>query len=412
MIHWTRWKHRLPRPLRRRLKRVYTRLWCRLHRKEIAGWRRTLQGILAGHPGAGDPILFLPTVSWHIHLFQRPQQLAMAFARQGRLVFYGEVAYRSKSPPGFRPWSKGLYIARVPMEVFARAGMRPILYVLAYNAGYLDLFPRARILYEYIDELEVFTDYPLDELTYQHERLLRTADVVSATAMNLHERVRTLRPDAVLAPNAVDYAFFRRGLETTAEPPQDLAEWLQPGRPVVGYYGALAQWFDFELLTDVARRLPGWQFVLIGPDYDGSAARLKRDPLPNVVWLGPRPYERIPSYAKYMDVLTIPFRLNPVTHATSPLKLFEYMCARKPIVTTPMRESARYPVVLTAATADEFVAALHRARELAQDPEYLDRLDRTARENTWDARAQRLLQALERAASAVAIPETRAPGFP
>lgn len=388
-------KHHIPRPLRRFLKRSFTRAWTWYHRKDIFRWGNELESILTSSPTNMDPILFLPTVSWHIHLFQRPQQLALAFARKGRLVFYGEVAYRSDSPLGFRQWIPGLYIARVPMEVFAYKLSCPILYVLAYNAGYLDLFPNRRILYEYIDELEVFTDYYLPELRFQHARLLKEADVVSITAKNLWQEAQASRPDALYLPNAVDYDFFTARLAEVTSPPEDLQPILMKNTPIVGYYGALAHWFDYGLLFSVAERLPEWQFVLIGPDYDGTLPRTRMASKPNITWLGPKPYPNIPCYARFMDVLIIPFHLNPITHATSPLKLFEYMCAGKPIVVTPMKEASSYPGVLSADTPDNFVSQLQKAWDLRNDSEYRAILEETARANTWDARADALLASLE-----------------
>jgi hypothetical protein len=38
----------------------------------------------------------------------------------------------------------------------------------------------------------------------------------------------------------------------------------------------------------------------------------------------------------------IPFRINEITEAVSPIKLFEYMALGRPIVTTDMAESRKY----------------------------------------------------------------------
>jgi glycosyltransferase involved in cell wall biosynthesis len=99
---------------------------------------------------------------------------------------------------------------------------------------------------------------------------------------------------------------------------------------------------------------------------------------------------------RHFDVATIPFRLNAITHATSPLKLFEYMAACKPVVITPMQESMRYAGVLVARDALEFSAQLDRALEMRHDQTYLATLKRVAQENTWEARARQILAHLPR----------------
>src|SRR6202008_155375 len=148
-------------------------------------------------------------------------------------------------------------------------------------------------------------------------------------------------------------------------------------------YGALARWFDAPLLDAVARENPDWRFVLIGQELDQSLAGeplLQRE---NVRWLGPRDYETLPGYLASFDVATIPFRINPITLSTSPLKLFEYFAAGKAVVTTPMPECEAFPGVEIAADASAFSSALKRARERGKDSGFRERLRALGRANSW-----------------------------
>jgi glycosyltransferase involved in cell wall biosynthesis len=86
--------------------------------------------------------------------------------------------------------------------------------------------------------------------------------------------------------------------------------------------------------------------------------------------------------------------VNDLTHAVSPLKLFEYMAAGKPVVITPMEESMRYPGVLVAQDSQEFSARIDEALELRADQDYLQTIQKVANENTWQVRAQQIKQAL------------------
>jgi glycosyltransferase involved in cell wall biosynthesis len=169
---------------------------------------------------------------------------------------------------------------------------------------------------------------------------------------------------------------------------------VENGRPIAGYYGALAKWFDYRLLKSVAVLLPNWYFILIGLDYDGSVNRSRVLEYPNILWLGSKPYEKIPSYLKYFDVATIPFRLNEITHATSPLKLYEYMAAGKPIVTTAMNECQKYPPVLIAKDANDFALKLENSLSMRSDQAYQNSLCEWAEKNTWEQRAAQILSAV------------------
>ncbi|HWX23918.1 MAG TPA: glycosyltransferase, partial [Vicinamibacteria bacterium] len=347
-------------------------------------YERALAKIVAEEGRGREVFVFAPSIEWDLALFQRPQQMARALAREGALVFFAEPEH-SKRPPGFQKIEERLYLAHVPIDVF-RALESPFVFVLSWNKEHLNAFRSPRILYDYIDDLSVFPR-DLTLLKQNHEALTQNATLVLATAKSLHREVTLLRPDSLLCQNAADYDHFQTARDRSATPPKDLLPLLERRLPIVGYFGALARWFDFDLLLEVATARPMLSFLLIGPDYDHT---LPGHPLlrrPNVRWLGPRPYAEIPRYLRHFDVATIPFRLNKITHATSPLKLFEYMAGGVPVVITPMDESMGYDTVLVAKDAEEFARKIDDALVLRSDPRFLNRLDRVARENTWTHRA-------------------------
>jgi glycosyltransferase involved in cell wall biosynthesis/SAM-dependent methyltransferase len=354
--------------------------------------RRQLARILREHADPREVVVFAPSVEWDLPLFQRPQQMAKAFARDGALVFYCEPEH-SGAQAGCVEILPNLYRCNFPVEEL-RVIPSPAVVVFAYNERWLKAFDRPRVIYEYIDDLSVFP-YDQSQLQESHNRLLQTADVVVATAKRLHDEVLPSRADALLNPNGVDYLHFARVREKGAKVPEDLQPILKRQQPVIGYYGALAKWFDYGLLQQAAAARPNYQFVLIGPDYDGSLPQSGVLNAPNVYWLGLRKYNDLPDYLACFDTAMIPFCLNDITHSTSPLKLFEFMSAHKPVVITAMHESMRAEGVLVADNPDEFCDRLDEALTLKADPHFLAKIDREALKNTWDERAEEILSALK-----------------
>jgi hypothetical protein len=112
-------------------------------------------------------------------------------------------------------------------------------------------------------------------------------------------------------------------------------------------------------------------------------------------YLGPKPYESLPTYVAHCDVMAIPFVLNSITHACSPVKLFEHMAAGKPVVATPMREILKYQSVSFAQTPEDFVRHIETSLRLREDPAYRQTLEHEARENTWQDRAEELRKAID-----------------
>lgn len=352
-----------------------------------------LEAILARHKDASRVIVFPPSVEWNLHLFQRPQQMAMAYALQNCLVFYCDPNY-SSAAPGFHKIKDNLFGFKGDMGIF-KTIPRPTVVVFSYNKEWIANFQQPQVVYEYIDELSVF-QRDLKKLKNDHDMLLETADVVIATARRLLEQVQPARPDAILCPNGVDFDHFHKAaMENPSIPaPNDMLPILAEGKPVIGYYGALARWFDYRLVKETAEHCPDWNFVLIGPDFDGSiftSGVLEKE---NIHWLGVRDYAVLPGYLKCFDVATIPFQVNEITHSTSPLKLFEYMAGGKPVVITPMQESLHTGGVLVADGVEEFIQKIKEGLSLRKDPGYLELLERTALENTWQKRAGLILDHL------------------
>ena len=356
-----------------------------------------LAGIVAAHPDAPGFVVYPPGIGWDIDLFQRPQQMALAFAHQGYPVIYTLSAKHRADLLGFRSGGPGLYLCYLPEELMDVLEQVPnsIYLSYVYNFDWRHHLNDPISVYEHIDHLEVFEHvHPKHDLERWYAEAIHQADVVAASAADLLEEARQERPDAVLVPNGVDYRHFA-GFEATGATPDGLEPILERGGPIIGYYGAIAEWVDYDLIEHAANALPEFSFVFIGPDYDGSMDRSGAFELPNVSWLGPRPYRDLPAYLHHFDVATIPFIVNEVTHAVSPLKLFEYMAGATPIVTPALRECTRYRAVLVANDSEEYVAKLEQALELRADPDYLALLDRTARANTWDKRVGTIIDAVE-----------------
>lgn len=353
--------------------------------------REQLSHVLARVAASRGAVIFLPSVGWGIHLFQRPHHLARVFARLGYVAIF-DSSNAADRVDGFREIEPNLFLFSGSPQLLHEVPA-PLLWAFPYNFHLADGYPKpVRTVYDWIDDLGVF---PQERalLERNHARGLAEATLVASVARTLHEQARAVRPDALYLPNGVEYERFA----APAAPPRDadLLSFLTPGTPVAGYYGALAEWFDYPLLEKVAASKPDWRFVLIGPQYDES---LPGQPLlerPNVKWIGPRDYVTLPGYLSLFDVATIPFRINAITQATSPLKLYEYFAGARPVVTTPMTECQAHPEVRIAATADEFAAALDAAREQGRDPDFRAHLRAVARENSWSARVMAVLRALD-----------------
>ncbi len=337
-------------------------------------------------------VIMLPTIGWDIALVQRPHHLARALARRGCVVVFDCSNSAAEDFLGFRDVEENLLLYKGPIE--GLTGLRePVLWTLPYNAGSVDFWLGRRIVYDCIDDLAVFP-YDQDVLRRSHERMLREAEIVTCVSRPLLEECLRTRPDTLYLPNAVDVDHFAMR-PADVEPPEALRPVLGAGRPLIGYYGALASWLDVDLVETAAGRRPEWSFVLIGQRLADAPDLARLAALPNVYVLPPQPYREIPELLARFDVAFIPFVVNEITHATSPLKLFEYFAGGKPVISTPMPECAAFPEVRIVRDGEELAGVLDAALGDSRDPDRRARLRELATENSWRARVDAVLAALE-----------------
>ncbi|MBQ7714771.1 MAG: glycosyltransferase [Clostridia bacterium] len=355
---------------------------------------------------------------WNASLFQRPQHISSSFSNKRCLVFY-EVTQMTDEVNAIEKISDNLYLVNF-QNVYINDLLLSALdtavapkYLQFYSTDWTLGADEVRkyinkgykVLYEYIDEispdLSGTKDLPAN-IKEKYELAMNDADnvYVVATAEILKEDVLRRRGDRnfVFSTNGVDYEFFK---DLSCEPELDaeFEDIINDGKITVGYYGAMARWLDYEII-DKAVSTGKYSFVLIGVRYDDSLDSSGILELDDVHFLGQIDYKVLKYYASKLDILTIPFEINVITSATSPLKLFEYMALGKPIVTTAMNECMKYSSPLIAHSKDEFVSLLDKAAELRGDPEYMKLLDREARENSWDGKTDEILRMITNAENA------------
>lgn len=337
--------------------------------------------------------VFPPSLDWIGQLFQRPQQMALALAEQGCQVVYFQHREHWEAEP-FREIRPRLLLCSVPVEAFWELpSERLITYAMTWNCR-LALAPNVdQIIYDLVDDLSVFPGSQT-RLASDHLAITARSRLVLATSENLLAQVKILRPDSLLCPNGVDQTFFALARNADLAAPKDLLPILADGKPLAGYIGALAPWVDYSLLEFSAKSRSDWHFVLVGPSHDQSLPASLLE-LPNLHWLDAKPYAELPAYLRHFNAALIPFQLNPVTHAASPLKLFEYMAAGKPVISTPIHEALKIPGILLIRDAQDMSSQLDQALIMGVDPNYLAQSDQFARQNTWQARAQQIIDALE-----------------
>ena len=254
----------------------------------------------------------------------------------------------------------------------------PMMRVLA------DAFAAAPLVYDVMDELADF-DFAPEGMAEKDRDVLARADIVFAGGRSLYAARAALGAKVRCEPSGVEYERFAASIA-----PHPLPAGLMG--PVFGYVGVIDERLDLELVAALADAMPGAHVVLVGPVAKIDPGGIPRRP--NVHLTGPVPYDALPSWLAGFDVALMPFARNRATASISPTKTLEYFAAGKPVVTTPVADVVAEfaDAAFVADDAQAFVAAVRGALEA--DPARVARGTAYAQARTWDAIAERMLDAV------------------
>jgi len=353
-------------------------------------------------------IVLLGLIEW-AYRFQRPQQLCHAWARVGCRVHYCAPFSNASWGRGWRMRPLGhdgrlwhvrfftpnltsvddLTSSNVSAACFAYGlqrlvdqmrGNSPVV-LIAENPFWdtvLQNIRGAHIIYDCLDD---FTDFShaRPETARREMELVDRCHAVVSTADHLATRWRQYALPQAVIRNACDYEHF-------SVPPPRLYP-VPPHKPVIGYHGALENWFDMELVEAVARAYPHCTVLLVG----GGDKELTRSLrlLPNVILPGEVSYADLPQYVHTFTVALLPFRIQPLTLGTNPVKMYEYLAAGLPVVAVPLPEMAQFGNLVEIASGEDFVKAVGRQLDRCHDD--ADKRRAFARAHSWDERAKAFL---------------------
>jgi len=361
-------------------------------------------------------LVVFPVIPWEFR-WQRPQQLVSRFAENGYSVIFVNMTLTAKGARYLNNAEalKDVKLGKLRDHVFEvhlstlnkinvyhdrikggdlnnlTQGLLSVMRELEpKSVTYLVQFPgwgqltnvlRSKIggtlVFDCMDDHAGFSNNAT-EVVKRETKLMDSADLVVTSSAKLHEKALAFNDNSILVRNGTDFEMFH-----TLFPNGKLDSMK---KPIIGYHGAISEWFDPGVVHRCAEKHPEWNFVLIGSTLGCEVNGLKK--LPNVHLLGEMPYKDLPGYLYYFDACIIPFRVCELTLATNPVKFYEYISSGKPVVSVKLPEMEQYSdVCYLYETDEEFEKGIITA--LAERDEGLrNKRIEVARQSSWDQRFQ------------------------
>lgn len=351
-------------------------------------------------------VIFFSIINWEFR-YQRPQHIATRFANNGHRVFYISVDLRRQNSYVIRQLSDNVYEITLPFTENAAIYNAAIdkgfdTLTLALDSLFKDFriqesiafveFPlwyplvkylkdshNTKVIFDCLDDFSGFRGVRKD-IDEVEKLLLESSHFCITTSRKLYEQHKNECDNIAIVGNATEFRHFN-------DPPaNDLLKDIK--KPIIGYYGAIAEWFDTETVEYIASQRPEWSIVLIGHSFGSDMHRLKK--FKNIHLLGEKPYAELPKYLYWFHVCIIPFKLIELILSTNPVKFYEFISSGKPVVSARLPELLPFSdLVYLAHDKEEFLKNIDVALK-EDDDDLVRRRIGFAKANDWDGRYQEI----------------------
>ena len=365
-------------------------------------------------PESPPDIFVLSIINWDFR-YQRPQHIAKGMADSGSRVFYIEMELLDKESQLIKV-ADNLYRAKLSSQNIGHiqpyTGQPGSEQIIAWIAVFYELCntvkatsfkqiiiqhpfwwqlaqhlsPEFQIIFDCMDDISGFSNTEQFLLNLEQD-MLKNCDKLVVSSQYLFDKYKHFQTP-LLIRNAAELTHFNKKVKKKSMPPFLKVHASKKGAPSaikIGYVGAIAEWFDAELIKNVALKEPGFEFHLCGAVTTQEAAQLAEHK--NIDMYGEISYSDVPGFLDKMDVLIIPFKIVPIIQACDPVKFYEYSAMGKPTVTTALPELARASdLTFVASTPAEFTEQIYKAHKAGKKHSFCMRLQEYVAKNTWEHR--------------------------
>lgn len=295
-------------------------------------------------------ILYLMEIDWY-WIKQRPQIIAemLSVDYDVTVVYHKEIFVKQSLRTEKDELKKSIPIPAIPYrdKNWAAYAMQKLFYYkimkkidqydivwithpLLYR--YVPKTYQGKIIYDCMDNHEALcSDQVLRKVIGKAERcLVSEADIIFASSEGLKKKMEGL------AGKGKTFLIRNGFVLQEIHPPKPPV--LYKDKPFkIGYFGTIAEWFDFPLLLESLDRFPNLEYHLWGP-----VAKVEQPKHPRLIFEGIVEHSQLWEKVKDVDCLIMPFLVNDIIKDVDPVKLYEYISMGKPIVSVYYKEIERF----------------------------------------------------------------------
>jgi len=241
------------------------------------------------------------------------------------------------------------------------------------------------VIYDCMDDHLAFNAVTAESLAQAEDRLVQRADLTIFSSRTLADRViqRSSVRRAEIINNGVADSLLDRS-------PLIPANGGNGKGLVLGYFGTISHWFDWQLIMRVLESMPDARLRLAGPVETAIPIH------PRIEHVGILPHASLTGFVKLCNVMIMPFIVNHLIEAVDPVKLYEYIAYGLPSLAPRYSETTRFaPWVNLYENGDDAVRILNNISCSPRDSWSFEERQDFLRSNSWTLRYTNISRVLQ-----------------
>jgi glycosyltransferase involved in cell wall biosynthesis len=309
--------------------------------------------------------IILYPLSYDHTIKQRPEHILQCLANEGYLCLMMKQE-NNYDATFVEKLSANLYVTNLFEEALTvLKNEKVFLYITYPFYKYLtSFFKNSIVIYDQLDDVTIFSMY-CNEMLSDDLFLKKNARINIFSSHMMLSDYNANDKKNLLIENGVWVKDFKLPSKVGYQLPPDVPNLKNENKKIVGYHGAISDLLNYKLLEDILS-IKNVELYLIGPieaffpeNKDELLANIEKlKQYSNFHLLGFVEYKKLKYYIHQFDFAIIPFINSDSTSKVSPLKLFEYLTCKVPVLSTHTDTLAKYKDVINIIEPADFVSII------------------------------------------------------
>ena len=261
-----------------------------------------------------------------------------------------------------------------------------------FTSALIGAFGEDLVCYSLCEDFSEKDSENKEMIVKEDEKISSKADLIFVVSEKLAQQHNKYQEKLCVVPNGVDVELITNIKNNNFS----AIDTGKISKPIIGFVGGLNKNIDLDLIYYLAKKRPDWSIVMIGPLSSYIQLKIQKYSIPNLHFLGSKPFKLVPNYINKFDICILPYKENNRNEGVSSMKMYLYLALGKPIVGRPVADAELFNgIISVAGDQQSFLKAIETNLKSDNFSDCQKRIA-LAKKHSWNNRSQSIYSRMTR----------------